>query len=174
MGADLYRKSANPEIRAERDALMGQYDGIRDMPEGDEQRAAFRAWDDACYGPDWYFRDSYNSTSLFWMLGLSWWQDLDQFLGPAGDGVMEQVTDEDGETYDDYSLHPAGMRRLAELVRSREATMEASMQAKSLPDRVPDDDRYTLDRAWYRGQFVRLLTFLETCADAGDTIRCSV
>jgi hypothetical protein len=33
-----------------------------------------------------YFRDSYNETSLFWMLGLSWWELGDRLLKETDEG----------------------------------------------------------------------------------------
>lgn len=67
MGADIYLNSIFEKRKAEK-------------PNDFDYR-----YDDVCY-----FRDSYNGTSLYWLLGRSWWKDV-QELFPS------DVYDDEGE-----------------------------------------------------------------------------
>ena len=78
MGADIYLQSKfkphhevwEPRFHAAVEARNRLYPcGV---PEGCPEQAAVNAAYDQMYSVG-YFRDSYNSTSLFWLLDLSWW-----------------------------------------------------------------------------------------------------
>lgn len=56
---------------------------------------------------DGYFRDSYNDTSLFWRLGLSWWGDV----GPLIDAEKDDL--EEGS---EINLGPEGCSTLRKMV----------------------------------------------------------
>jgi hypothetical protein len=157
MGADLYRKTTTvPDRLAAVAAYAHRFGDEYHHPE----------WGELHNADGWYFRDSYNESSLFWKLDLSWWQDLDQYMGPQGDGVL--ATDDNGE--EGYSLHPAGMRRLAAEVRSRSELL--MYNCRDLPD--DSGPNGVLDKRHFAEKYDRFLRFLSDAADAGDTIYCSV
>ena len=101
MGADIYLKSVSDKARAEREPEFSAAVAVRDSltcsplydpnnsfkvigpPEYVEaQRRVNEAYNKM--HKDGYFRDSYNSGSLFWLLGLSWWTDVGDRLDDEG------------------------------------------------------------------------------------------
>ncbi len=173
MGADLYRKGHDairdthkPEwdrLIAERNAAIDAWERTATPSE----RAAVNtvAWMDerpypehirdiiaradavydAMYPPTHYFRDSYNDTSLFWKLDLSWWQDAGDF-----------PTDEDG--YAPPEAHAALL-----------AKVSAPGQLDKL--KAIADDEW---RPYFIEKYDRLCHFLQACIEAGDPICYSV
>jgi hypothetical protein len=105
---------------------------------------------DAMYCDSHYFRDSYNSSSLFWMIDLSWWQNLEPY-------VDETCT-----------LQPEGARALRKEIADR-----AELLLYNIRD-LPDEHETHLSKRYFTEKFDRLLAFLQTAADAGDPIHCSV
>lgn len=80
MGADLYinklRRSIEQEWRPKFDAAVRERDAATDeQSKAAAQKKVEEAYD-TLNGPEHYFRDSYNGTSVLHRLGLSWWQDL--------------------------------------------------------------------------------------------------
>lgn len=82
MGADIYLRSRSnaahaewePKFEAAVAARNAKYPSGVTMPEdAPEQKAVSEAYE-GMYSAG-YFRDSYNATSLFWLLGLSWWDN---------------------------------------------------------------------------------------------------
>jgi hypothetical protein len=79
MGADIYIESLADKCKAEFEpkfhAAVAQREAA--LTEKDKQAAQVlvEKYHDAMYTSG-YFRDSYNGTSLFWLLGLSWWKDV--------------------------------------------------------------------------------------------------
>ncbi|MGI9254875.1 MAG: hypothetical protein ACR2J8_14110 [Thermomicrobiales bacterium] len=67
---------------------------------------------DRLFTSDNYFRDSYNSSSLFWQIGLSWWQDLPKYCGPGGYNERETLT-----TLREPVIYAAGARKLVSDLR---------------------------------------------------------
>jgi hypothetical protein len=160
MGADLYR---NTTTDADRQSAIKQLDQdyeMQGMHTNEAIRRAFwQRWDSIRNDANWYFRDSYNDSSLMWKIGLSWWQDLDPYMGPAGDGVLGK--DEDGE--DDYSMHPPGIRRFVQEIRNRSELLMFNCR-----------DLDQEEKEYFSDKYDRFLIFLDATADAGDTISCSV
>ncbi len=77
MGADIYLRSVNNAARAKWEPIFKAAVAKRDsFPRGSaEADAAQEAAEEAYEGlfGEGYFRDSYNATSLFGFLGISWW-----------------------------------------------------------------------------------------------------
>jgi hypothetical protein len=80
MGADLYIQSVSRQVRAKYDPLFDAAVKKRNdfMSRGMKAEAEKAQKEVEKYynlsNSEGYFRDSYNDSSLFWMLGLSWWQ----------------------------------------------------------------------------------------------------
>lgn len=166
MGADLYRNTTTNaermEVERRANDLYRKY--LDAGGENEHLRDQWIAAYDEKNSEEWYFRDSYNSSSLFWKLNLSWWQDLDQFIGPDGDGVYG-AEDENG-----YSLYPIGIRKLAAVVRERSELL--MYNCRDLPDDTGENG--DLDKKYFSEKYDRFLKFLNDAAEAGDTIYCSV
>jgi hypothetical protein len=94
MGADIYLKSVSDAAKAQwqprfeaacsaRNEYAQRVERHTGQPPGDDdlenkklQQAVSEAYE-GMYPDDGYYRDSYNATSLFGVLGLSWWQSAD-------------------------------------------------------------------------------------------------
>ena len=210
MGADLYRSdfkhlSDDSELNAVWEAVVKHRnevcpqntfftDDAEMTPEVvacREAQAEVERIMDEQYAHPKYFRDSYNSSSLFWLIDLSWWGDSTSYLGPNADGVLETYDykwmDRDGvehtEESEDYSLHPAGMAKLYRDVEARRPVLEAKLAA--MKERSDEDGNVKMDQFsatepyqdienYFLGKFDRFLDFLKQAADGGYTIRCSV
>ncbi len=83
MGADIYLTSVNDKAKAEweprfqaavkaRDTYRGADPAIKAMLQKPVEEAYEGMYREG------YFRDSYNCTSLFWLLGLSWWEIVEK------------------------------------------------------------------------------------------------
>jgi len=87
MGADLYINSIYDKQTELYESKFHEAVNFRDsLPEGEERDKAqeqvgeyLRLWNEKGY-----FRDSYNSSSLFWLLGLSWWKHIVPLLDDEG------------------------------------------------------------------------------------------
>lgn len=94
MGADLYRESITDKAQAEygpwfdnavekRNGLIATFenldpatpDGLHVKAKIDQAQAEVERYWGLMYPEDGYFRDSYNGSSLFDQLGLSWWSN---------------------------------------------------------------------------------------------------
>lgn len=83
MGADIYLKSVSDKARAVWEPKLAAAAKIRDEADarGDKagaekaQAEVSEAYD-AMFSDEGYYRDSYNRTSLFYFVGLSWWNDV--------------------------------------------------------------------------------------------------
>lgn len=99
------------------------------------------------YG-SFYFRDAYNSASLFWAMGLSWWRLLEDKAVMSG----EQIT-------------PAGARvLLARLRDPRRRAFYRDQLAKMSP----------LVRRLVSQKYRLFSRLLGDCIRSGEPIRCSV
>lgn len=166
MGADLYRDdhdAVRDRHKAALDAAVKRRDAAATDAERDAAQHAVTAAYDAIYAHPYYLRDSYNCWSVFWKIDLSWWQDLKPYLGPAGDGVTEKRRDEDGEEYDDWTLHPPGITKLR---------ADVARRAELLEYNIRDDPEE--HKTYFRQKLARFLDFLDQAAAGNHTIRCSV
>jgi hypothetical protein len=93
MGADLYIRSITDPAREKHTPPFNDAVKSRDViarKSGDNSQAIEAAqalvekYYDAMYPDTGYFRDSYNNSSLFWVLGLSWWNDTGDLLDDDG------------------------------------------------------------------------------------------
>lgn len=165
MGADLYRDDHDTISEQHSEAFayaVKQRDTAPTEAEKEHWQTKVSEAYDLMYDHPYYFRDSYNNSSLFSKLDLSWWGDLEFYFGPNGDGDMEKIT-EDGEEYSDQRLYPEGARRLEQAVRER-----AELLAYNLRDL---DEEW---RSYFFEKYDTFLDFLRQSAEGSHTIRCSV
>lgn len=92
-----------------------------------------------------YFRDSYNNSSLFWQLDLSWWQDVGDML------------DDEGE------LDAAGIKELKALVQSRKPNLDAKLGEMTREN-----------REYFEGKYQTFLNFLDEAVELGEKLECSI
>lgn len=144
MGADLYcngfeqhRAACKPgfdrAVRA-RDAITDRTSAAYELAAAEVDLAY-----EVLFGPEWYFRDSYNDTSVFWQLGLSWWKDLEGLYLP------------EAQWTDHVNVGREGCLALCRMVEDRELPSYSD----------PDQGRY------FREKRTRLIRFLRSCAEAG-------
>jgi len=147
MGADLYIKGYEKhyencvgrfnEAADKRDRIIEEQG--RDHPDVKAAQEEVSLAYDVMHSPEFYFRDSYNDSSVFHRLGLSWWNDLEQFMYKRPRGGV--------------NVGPSGCKRLAALVESRELEF------------TPEDDEETVQ--YFVQKKAALIRFLHCCADAG-------
>lgn len=166
MGADIYLRSVNDKARAEWEPRFKAAVAARDakyrdkglpVPEGDPLQQAVEEAYDKMNG-EGYFRDSYNSTSLFWLLDFSWW---------SFDG------------YDKTGHMPVpAMKRLLAAIENKPITDEM-MQRWHVKNagRAKIDDGENSVEAW-KEMFVakreRLMALLRQAIELNEPLYCSV
>src|SRR2546430_1898441 len=96
MGADLY---IGPLYQRQRQEWEGEFEKasrVRDrLPKDSEEYKAAQARVEECYDKMYergYFRDSYNTNSLFWQFNLSWWVDVFPMLDKENQLSVEQAS----------------------------------------------------------------------------------
>ena len=185
MGADLYiesinkkhREKYNPAFQAAvraRDVLtMGTshgellYESIVSSPGYKEAQKKVDDTFNELMESDGYFRDSYNNSSLMWVLGLSWWRMRD-------DGSELEFT-EDG------NLTPKGAKTLLEEVKKR--PVPARPELRAFFERKNEEGPWGIkldndeDKEWHK-YFVekhnKFCAFLERAIDLNEDIVFSV
>ena len=94
MGADLYIRSLSGECRRKNHRNFKRWVAKRDLAIDDTRKKVCQdkvsLYHDKMYERG-YFRDSYNSTSLMWRLGLSWWEDIGKMLDKDGNLTVEKA-----------------------------------------------------------------------------------
>ena len=152
MGADLYMNDAYKKREKKlAPQIQEALDNRKANP--DDEDAHQKAMDlyDKLYTKDVYFRDSYNSGSLMWSLGLSWWEDVQELIDNEGD------------------LHPLQIQKLLNIIKSREVSVSNDFKA-DMPDEWTDEDALQ----YFNEQRDALVSFLQQAIDTNDTIGCSV
>ena len=152
MGADLYMNDAYKKREKKlAPQIQEALDNRKANP--DDEDAHQKAMDlyDKLYTKDVYFRDSYNSGSLMWSLGLSWWEDVQELIDNEGD------------------LHPLQIQKLLNIIKSREVSVSNDFKA-DMPDEWTDEDALQ----YFNEQRDELISFLQKAIDTNDTIGCSV
>jgi hypothetical protein len=157
MGADLYI----PKIRNPEKAVWGpKFDeacALREAAQDDIARAAAQKLVDDAYehlwGGDGYFRDAYNSTSVLWRLGLSWWNDVEYDAQSEGS---------------DINVSPAACRRLLDKIEAATFTLPTREELVSGHAKVDDDENSVESwHKYYTEKRGRLVAFLKRAIENG-------
>ena len=120
MGADLYMVKIFSENH---DKYTGAFDRAvedRKTARTDEERTNAQERVSSAYDRMFsvcYFRDSYNSSSLFWKLGLSWWEDLPRFTEKSEESLP--------------LLTPQGAKALQKVIRSKKDVLHTNLSSES-------------------------------------------
>lgn len=163
MGADLYIPKLRQPVEAEWKPKFEEAVALRDAARDDVAKAAAQKLVDEAYdhrwGGDHYFRDSYNSTSVLWRLGLSWWNDME----------YDVKYDEETDSY------PGGVNVSADACRRFLDRIEAA--PFKLPTREEliennakvDDDENSVEswHKFYTEKRGRLVVFLKRAIENG-------
>lgn len=87
MGADIYLNSVYNKSNEHAERKYKRALTLRDQATGKASVAQHQVQVDKYYdliNDAGYFRDSYNHTSLFWILGLSWWELYEELCNEEG------------------------------------------------------------------------------------------
>jgi hypothetical protein len=162
MGADLYSVGFNRNQEEYGQGLVHavQTRDIVAKAEGfdsDEYRKAQVQVDffhNKIYHPDFYFRDSYNSTCVMWRLGLSWWEDVVPIL----DASSQTADGEDVNCSDEKCLW------LAHLIQQR-PLKEVTLGE----ERFEDESKEGIEEInlYFRDKHKALVRFLKVAAKHG-------
>lgn len=144
MGADIYLKSVSDAAREQWTPRFNAACAARDVyvakvgqPTASDrtykklQEAVGEAYE-AMYPDDGYYRDSYNASSLFSLLGLSWWQAAD-VNGGSSDSPVGRLINKDRE------MSVRSMTRLKKYLE--EVDFEARFKTWVAAKRKPPKDR---------------------------------
>jgi hypothetical protein len=163
MGADLYIPKLRAPVEAEWKPKFEAAAAQRDAATDDESRTAAQKLVNEAYdkrwGGDHYFRDSYNSTSVLWRMGLSWWQDMEY------DVKYDEATD----SYPGgVNVSPDACRRFLEKVQSAEFRLPT--RGELIANHAKVDDGENSVESWhkfYTEKRDRLIVFLKRAIENG-------
>jgi len=94
MGADIYLDSIHNHLRETYKPLLDTATARKRAAETDEDREKARGDANEALNlmySDGYFRDSYNSSSVFWQMNISWWKDVGDMINDEGYLPIEQA-----------------------------------------------------------------------------------
>lgn len=164
MGADLYIPKIQNPLRKEHEPLFNEAVRKRDLmiSHGEPRRGFTQADVDAAQAlvnkhhnamySAGYFRDSYNSSSLLWVLDLSWWKDVTSLF---------DIDAEDSE----INCSPDACQKIKDLILSHPLPSRSSfVRPNDFDTACTDDDIYS----YFKKKYDSLLTFLdEAIANGG-------
>lgn len=158
MGADLYIPKLRAPVEAEWKAKFDEAVADRDAAQDEIAKAAAQKRVDEAYEHRWggehYFRDSYNSTSVLWRFGLSWWKDMEY-----------DVNDEDAE----INVSPEACRRFLEKVQTAPFKLPDRYELDRMHAKVEDEGENSVE-SWHRFYLEkreRLIAFLKRAVENG-------
>ena len=145
MGADLFMNKAYDKRMEEHRASL---DDLGKHPSHEELEPLY----DKIYKQgDVYFRDSYNSGSVMWAMGMSWWDDVVPML------------DEDGNLSHEDTL------KLVNKITDAPINVSADF-LENMPDEWTIDDA----QKYLREEQQKLVGFLNRAVETDDTVGCSL
>jgi hypothetical protein len=188
MGADLYIESVmkvakakwspkfDAAVRARDEYLKAHPDakfatgpfGPTNVPEDEVDQDYQKLVDDVAtsydglYPEQGYFRDSYNGTSLFWRIGLSWWEDTKPFLVERKDDLAVLPI----ENFDAF------LTMVREAYSAREILTLEYLEDKHCQHNEPDSVK-TWD-AYFDGKFRQLMCFVAEARRRDEPIEFSI
>lgn len=147
MGADLYIIPQHDRAKAEVRTKHGH-----EYWKTDAGRAAMEAAE-----ADWYFRDSYNATSVLNTLGLSWWRDVVPMLDA------------------DQMLAGKALQRVRDMIAAAAQKLPDASELRARHALVDDEEASV--ESWH-GYFAKkrqaLIEFFDRAIANGSGVRCSL
>lgn len=170
MGADLYirkvyeanRAKWEPAFLAAAHARDTAYPTIqRNNPEYDALQAKVSETYDNMMS-EGYFRDSYNSSSVMWQMGLSWWNDVTPLCNKKGELGMKAI------------------KKLIAMIESRPITIQGIQESWDKANKEAIENKYKLTESaqdWFE-YFTKdrtdLLAFLRKALELKEPIDASL
>jgi hypothetical protein len=114
-------------------------------PDADNMQRRWQEMYDRVYTHPYYFRDSYNDSSLLWKLDLSWWGDLQSYID------------------DEAVMHPEEIKLFEHEIRIRSELLAKNVDALSQQW-----------RDYFFTKYDTFLDFLKQAHEGNYTILCSV
>lgn len=155
MGADLYIESIFNKQYGKYNSLFEQACGRRDASSNEIEKVDLQKevmkYYDLMYSKG-YFRDSYNDSSVFHMMGLSWWKDV-----KIENGFM--------------SIREC--KRLLKIIKNKEIPRK---KVEDILKGAVDNEKGAVSK-WYNyfmAQRITFIRFLEQAIKLNEPIRCSV
>lgn len=157
MGVDLYIPKIQNPLRKEHEPLFNEAVRKRDLmiSHGEPRRGFTQADVDAAQAlvnkhhnamySAGYFRDSYNSSSVLWVLGLSWWNDITPLC---------DISSEDS----DINCSPAACQKIKDVILSKPFPSRPSFVR---PDNFDPDETDDQIYSYFKEKHRRLITFLD-------------
>jgi hypothetical protein len=155
MGADLYIESISSKLQEKYDSAFTKACEKRNCATNSKEKEILQKEVDKIYDKMFgqgYFRDSYNNSSLFWLMELSWWQtNIDD------EGLM-QVEE---------------CKKLLEIVKGKKIPTVKELESK-LIGRIDDKEDIQGWHKYFVDKKKKFIKFLEKAIELNETIRCSV
>jgi hypothetical protein len=189
MGADIYLKSISDAARAKWEPRFNAACAARDIfaqenPNSGNSRAYKKLQEavgeayDAMYPDDGYYRDSYNASSLFGVLGLSWWQAADVNGGSKHSPVGKLINKQ-------RRMSVTSMKRLKKYLEEidLEARVKAWAAEKSKPpkgrawDKINFHEKGNSVKEWHQmfaNKRENLIALLDKAIARKEPLYCSV
>lgn len=145
MGADVFMAKAYDERMAEHRVLL---DELGDHPSHEQLEPLY---DKIYVQGDVYYRDSYNSGSVLWAMGLSWWTDVLPMLDDEG------------------TLNKEGIETFLELIEDKPLSVSSDF-VEHMPDEWGHDDAMQ----YLQKEQDSLISFLKKALETEDTLSCSL
>ena len=179
MGADLYIKCVmadeyENEHRPNYEAALRERDNLAKSlgyndPKVAEKQELVEEMSNKLWGENpYYFRDSYNDTSLFWQLGLSWWAVIDKLLNEQNASLKPE--DIDGIAWE--TLNVESCKKFLKIVNDSARIWDEriSLTYKT----IDSQSSYTEWRQYFVDKLTRLREFIQRAIDLEAGIYCSV
>ncbi len=100
MGADIYLESISNIARNKYEPLFRDACTKRDLARNlgnkvkeEELQKRVEEYHEAMYPEEGYFRDSYNGSTLLWVINLSWWEHVVPMLDKTGHLPIKRAID---------------------------------------------------------------------------------
>jgi len=139
---------------------------------------------DEMYPDDAYFRDSYNISSLFWRLGLSWWKDVGELMKKYQDPKSDPDSEEyDEDYYRGWDLPPEGIHELLKMVQTArwdlppEGYEEFRVWCKENHAQFEEDKEDGGHQEWidfWEEKYDRFVAMCENAIENGWHMSCSI
>jgi hypothetical protein len=159
MGADLYiPKIRDPEKaiwQPKFDAAVAQRNAAKDDASREAAQKLVDEASDHLWGGDGYFLDSYNSTSVLWRMGLSWWNDMEY-----------DVADENS----DINVSPEACKRFLEKVQTAPFTLPTRAELIDSNAKVDDEDTVESWHKFYTEKREHRIAFLKRAIENGGML----
>jgi hypothetical protein len=147
MGADIYSikfRDKNEKTKPLFEAAVIRRDAARTEAQRKAAQKRVTELYDEMYS-EGYFRDSYNDSSLFWQLDLSWWRDVGDMLDDEGKLSTEKI------------------ERLKATVIKRKPLLDHATK-----------DMTKADRDYFTTKYQTFLDFLDEAIATREPLECSV